>query len=244
MKKRAASLLLALCMILTLLPVTAGAVNTETKQVVVMGTDVTAGGYWIVNSGNQLYPSTAENYDVAFSPSAGSVGTLTLKNVTLTVATEAKSYSYSNAPFYACIWTYGGLIINTIGQCYVDLSYNDEITGTCAAIAIGSGWSWLTFKGDGDLTVKGGPATKDSYGVYAPSSIDMQNAGTVEILGGPCGDSGISAGVYIIDDRRHEIWRHQELRCLWPHRILYDRHLSGLVHRLLRLGRYRHGHLR
>lgn len=141
MKKRAASLLLALCMILTLLPVTAGAVNTETKQVVVMGTDVTAGGYWIVNSGNQLYPSTAENYDVAFSPSAGSVGTLTLKNVTLTVATEAKSYSYSNAPFYACIWTYGGLIINTIGQCYVDLSYNDEITGTCAAIAIGSGWS-------------------------------------------------------------------------------------------------------
>lgn len=186
-------------MILTLLPVTAGAVNTETKQVVVMGTDVTAGGYWIVNSGNQLYPSTAENYDVAFSPSAGSVGTLTLKNVTLTVATEAKSYSYSNAPFYACIWTYGGLIINTIGQCYVDLSYNDEITGTCAAIAIGSGWSWLTFKGDGDLTVKGGPATKDSYGVYAPSSIDMQNAGTVEILGGPCGDSGISAGVYIID---------------------------------------------
>lgn len=199
MKKRAASLLLALCMILTLLPVTAGAVNTETKQVVVMGTDVTAGGYWIVNSGNQLYPSTAENYDVAFSPSAGSVGTLTLKNVTLTVATEAKSYSYSNAPFYACIWTYGGLIINTIGQCYVDLSYNDEITGTCAAIAIGSGWSWLTFKGDGDLTVKGGPATKDSYGVYAPSSIDMQNAGTVEILGGPCGDSGISAGVYIID---------------------------------------------
>lgn len=199
MKKRAASLLLALCMILTLLPATAGAVNTETKQVVVMGTDVTAGGYWIVNSGNQLYPSTAENYDVAFSPSAGSVGTLTLKNVTLTVATEAKSYSYSNAPFYACIWTYGGLIINTIGQCYVDLSYNDEITGTCAAIAIGSGWSWLTFKGDGDLTVKGGPATKDSYGVYAPSSIDMQNAGTVEILGGPCGDSGISAGVYIID---------------------------------------------
>ena len=99
MKKRAASLLLALCMILTLLPATAGAVNTETKQVVVMGTDVTAGGYWIVNSGNQLYPSTAENYDVAFSPSAGSVGTLTLKNVTLTVATEAKSYSYSNAPF-------------------------------------------------------------------------------------------------------------------------------------------------
>lgn len=200
MKKRAASLLLALCMILTLLPATAGAVNTETKQVVVMGTDVTAGGYWIVNAYGLLTQVTEQDdWNVAFSLTSGSVGTLTLKNANLTVATEAKSYSYSNAPFYACIWTYGGLIINTIGQCYVDLSYNDEITGTCAAIAIGSGWSWLTFKGDGDLTVKGGPATKDSYGVYAPSSIDMQNAGTVEILGGPCGDSGISAGVYIID---------------------------------------------
>ena len=200
MKKRAASLFLALCMILTLLPVTAGAVNTETKQVVVMGTDVTAGGYWFVNTYGLLTETTADDdWNVAFSLTSGSVGTLTLKNANLTVATEAKSYSYSNAPFYACIWTYGGLIINTIGQCYVDLSYNDEITGTCAAIAIGSGWSWLTFKGDGDLTVKGGPATKDSYGVYAPSSIDMQNAGTVEILGGPCGDSGISAGVYIID---------------------------------------------
>lgn len=187
-------------MILTLLPVTAGAVNTETKQVVVMGTDVTAGGYWFVNAYGLLTETTADDdWNVAFSLTSGSVGTLTLKNANLTVATEAKSYSYSNAPFYACIWTYGGLIINTIGQCYVDLSYNDEITGTCAAIAIGSGWSWLTFKGDGDLTVKGGPATKDSYGVYAPSSIDMQNAGTVEILGGPCGDSGISAGVYIID---------------------------------------------
>ena len=200
MKKRAASLLLALCMILTLLPATAGAVNTETKQVVVMGTDVTAGGYWFVNAYGLLTETTADDdWNVAFSLTSGSVGTLTLKNANLTVATEAKSRSSSNAPFYACIWTYGGLIINTIGQCYVDLSYNDEITGTCAAIAIGSGWSWLTFKGDGDLTVKGGPATKDSYGVYAPSSIDMQNAGTVEILGGPCGDSGISAGVYIID---------------------------------------------
>ncbi len=200
MKKRAASLLLALCMILTLLPVTAGAVNTETTKVVVMGTDVTAGGYWFVNAYGLLTQTTEQDdWNVAFSLTSGSVGTLTLKNANLTVATEADPYSYSNAPFYACIWTYGGLIINTIGKSYVDLSYRDEVEGTCAAIAIGSGWSWLTFKGDGDLTVKGGPASKDSYGVYAPSSIDMRSSGTVEILGGKCGDSGISAGVYIID---------------------------------------------
>ena len=84
MKKRAASLLLALCMILTLLPATAGAVNTETKQVVVMGTDVTAGGYWFVNTYGLLTETTADDdWNVAFSLTSGSVGTLTLKNANL-----------------------------------------------------------------------------------------------------------------------------------------------------------------
>ncbi len=198
MKKRAASLLLALCMILTLLPATAGAVNTETKQVVVMGTDVTAGGYWIVNAFGLLTSTTEkDNWNVAYSPSSGSVGTLTLKNVTLAVSTEAARnyYSYSNAYFGACIWTRGSLIIECIGDNLINLEEISKIDGDCAGIAIGTDVSWLTFKGDGDLTVKGGPATGNSYGLIAPFSVKMEGTGVLTFLGGECGSNGISAGI-------------------------------------------------
>lgn len=199
MKKRAASLLLALCMILTLLPVTAvtaRAVDTET--VVVAGTDVTDGGYWYVNS-DGLLTSTNErdNWNVAFSPSSGSVGTLTLKDMTLAVSTEAARnyYSYSNAYFGACIWTRGSLIIECIGDNLINLEENPKIDGDCAGIAIGTDVSWLTFKGDGDLTVKGGPATGNSYGLIAPFSVKMEGTGVLTFLGGECGSNGISAGI-------------------------------------------------
>ena len=185
-------------MILTLLPVTAGAVNTETKQVVVMGTDVTAGGYWFVNAYGLLTSTTEkDNWNVAYSPSSGSVGTLTLKNVTLAVSTEAARnyYSYTNAYFGACIWTRGSLIIECIGDNLINLEEISKIDGDCAGIAIGTDVSWLTFKGDGDLTVKGGPATGNSYGLIAPFSVKMEGTGVLTFLGGECGSNGISAGI-------------------------------------------------
>lgn len=186
-------------MILTLLPVTAmtaRAVDTET--VVVAGTDVTDGGYWFVNAFGLLTSTTEkDNWNVAYSPSSGSVGTLTLKNVTLAVSTEAARnyYSSSNAYFGACIWTRGSLIIECIGDNLINLEETSEIDGDCAGIAIGITGSWLTFKGDGDLTVKGGPATGDSYGLIAPFSIKMGGTGTLKFLGGKCGSNGISAGI-------------------------------------------------
>lgn len=186
-------------MILTLLPVTAmtaRAVDTET--VVVAGTDVTDGGYWFVNAFGLLTSTTEkDNWNVAYSPSSGSVGTLTLKNVTLAVSTEAARnyYSSSNAYFGACIWTRGSLIIECIGDNLINLEENPEIDGDCAGIAIGTDVSWLTFKGDGDLTVKGGPATGNSYGLIAPFSVKMEGTGVLTFLGGECGSNGISAGI-------------------------------------------------
>ncbi len=195
MKKRAASLLLALCMILTLLPVTAGANNTSTTYVEVAGVTMTDGGYWLNDGQGGLTDegASASNYNVAYRLGSGSnpVSTLTLNNAELSVVSHASSY-YN---YTACIWTRGGLIVESIGENTIDLTDTKITENNCAGIAIGEDYSWLTFQGDGDLTVKGGPATGNSYGLIAPFSVKMEGTGVLTFLGGECGSNGISAGI-------------------------------------------------
>ena len=182
-------------MILTLLPVTAGANNTSTTYVEVAGVTMTDGGYWLNDGQGGLTDegASASNYNVAYRLGSGSnpVSTLTLNNAELSVVSHASSY-YN---YTACIWTRGGLIVESIGENTIDLTDTKITENNCAGIAIGEDYSWLTFQGDGDLTVKGGPATGNSYGLIAPFSVKMEGTGVLTFLGGECGSNGISAGI-------------------------------------------------
>lgn len=200
MKKRIVSLLMAFCLITTLLPTMASALdmNAVPTQLEVGGTNIIGGGYWktTADGGLTTEGASASDYNVAYTAGTRS---LTLNNASI------KKYSWSRygvvgyinqAGIWAGIHTDGSLVINLIGENSIDLTGVGTLDADCAAIALGQEYQWLTFTGDGSLTAKSGKTSGNSFGALATASVTMSGTGTVKLLGGECGYNKVSAGIY------------------------------------------------
>lgn len=200
MKKRIVSLLMAFCLITTLLPTMTSALdmNAVPTQLEVGGTNIIGGGYWktTADGGLTTEGASASDYNVAYTAGTHS---LTLNNASI------KKYSWSRygvvgyinqAGIWAGIHTDGSLVINLIGENTIDLTGVGTLDADCAAIALGQEYQWLTFTGDGSLTAKSGKTSGNSFGALATASVTMSGTGTVKLLGGECGYNKVSAGIY------------------------------------------------
>ncbi|MBU5456205.1 hypothetical protein [Oscillibacter sp. MSJ-31] len=200
MKKRIVSLLMAFCLITTLLPTMTSALdmNAVPTLLYVGGTNVIGGGYWktTADGGLTAEGASASDYNVAYTAGTHS---LTLNNASI------KKYSWSRygvvgyinqAGIWAGIHTDGSLVINLIGENTIDLTGAGTLDADCAAIALGQEYQWLTFTGDGNLTAKSGKTSGNSFGALATASVTMSGTGTVKLLGGECGYNKGSAGIY------------------------------------------------
>lgn len=200
MKKRIVSLLMAFCLITTLLPTMTSALdmNAVPTQLEVGGTNIIGGGYWktTADGGLTTEGASASDYNVAYTAGTRS---LTLNNASI------KKYSWSRygvvgyinqAGIWAGIHTDGSLVINLIGENTIDLTGVGTLDADCAAIALGQEYQWLTFTGDGSLTAKSGKTSGNSFGALATASVTMSGTGTVKLLGGECGYNKVSAGIY------------------------------------------------
>lgn len=212
MKKRTVSLLLTLCLLLTLLPTVASALdmNAVPTQLEVGGVSIIEGGYWKDDGSGGLVKADASDYTVYYK-----AGT---RNLTLNKAdirkVSASRYGLISTgsgvqqSIFAGIHTDGSLVITLIGENTVDLTDLGEIKGDCAGIALGCEYQWLTFTGTGSLTVHSGEATGHSFGIFTRAAVTVgetrgetaeylaRDNCTVTALGGPCGYNKISAGIY------------------------------------------------
>ena len=185
MKKRLLSVLLSLCMVLSLLPAVSPMVSAAAPTVVyVSGVNVADGGYWksdfdggIISDG-----ASASDYTVKYVPSTH---TLTLNGANIT---ECHEWSTNHA---AAIAVNGDLNLELLGYNYVagkdfDYSYGVfQSNGT------------LTISGSGQVTVVGGTATSWSYGIYS-SSTEM-NGGTIVAVASTAGNQSVGFyGLYSI----------------------------------------------
>ncbi len=209
MKKRTVSLLLTLCLLLTLLPTAASALdmNAVPTQLEVGGVSIIEGGYWKDDGSGGLVKADASDYTVYYK--AGTRN-LTLNKADIRKGSASRYGLISTGSgvqqsIFAGIHTDGSLVITLIGENTVDLTGLGEITGDCAGIALGNEYQWLTFTGIGSLTVRSGEATGHSFGIFTRASVtvgatrgeDLANDNcTVNVYGGPCGYNKISAGIY------------------------------------------------
>lgn len=187
MKKRMVSLLLTLCMALTLLPATASANYDESTMLYVAGVNVFGGGYWLNNGNGGITAEGADesNYNVAYLRESG-----------MLVLNGANIWNSSSAlgQRYACIWADGGIKIRLEGENYVG-SQNVSVEGYDSA-AISAGYTYgsspkqyaaVTFYGSGSATFQGGTSDKSSCGIYSTWKVEAENSVKVTALGGPCG---------------------------------------------------------
>lgn len=209
MKKRTVSLLLTLCLLLTLLPTVASALdmNAVPTQLEVGGVSIIEGGYWKGDGNGGLVKTNASDYTVHYE--AGTRN-LTLNKADIRKGSASRYGLISTGSgvqqsIFAGIHTDGSLVITLIGENTVDLTSLGEITGDCAGIALGNEFQWLTFTGIGSLTIRSGKATGHSFGIFTRASVtvgatrgeDLANDKcTVNVYGGPCGYNKISAGIY------------------------------------------------
>ena len=209
MKKRTVSLLLTLCLLLTLLPTAASALdmNAVPTQLEVGGVSIIEGGYWKDDGSGGLVKTDASDYTVYYK--AGSRN-LTLNKADIRKGSASRYGLISTGSgvqqsIFAGIHTDGSLVITLIGENTVDLTDLGEITGDCAGIALGNEYQGLTFTGIGSLTIRSGKATGHSFGIFTRASVtvgatrgeDLANDNcTVNVYGGPCGYNKISAGIY------------------------------------------------
>lgn len=197
MKKRMVSLLLTLCMALTLLPATASATDLP-SELYVGDVNVIGGGYWVSdgNGGITAEGATAEKYNVAYDAAKRSI---TLRNAVITKCSWTNyglTGGVTRGGMYAGIHTNGSIYIDLEGDNRIDLSGYAKIEGTCAGIAAGNDNQGITFRGSGNLTVQSGTATSNSFGLFIGLAVVMDGTGCVELLGGACGMDRISAGIY------------------------------------------------
>lgn len=197
MKKRMVSLLLTLCMALTLLPATASATDLP-SELYVGDVNVIGGGYWVSdgNGGITAEGATAEKYNVAYDAAKRSI---TLRNAVITKCSWTNyglTGGVTRGGMYAGIHTNGSIYIDLEGDNRIDLSGYAKIEGTCAGIAAGNDNQGITFRGSGNLTVQSGTATSSSFGLFIGLAVVMDGTGCVELLGGACGMDRISAGIY------------------------------------------------
>lgn len=197
MKKRMVSLLLTLCMALTLLPATASATDLP-SELYVGDVNVIGGGYWVSdgNGGITAEGATAENYNVYYDGNHG----LTLRNVSITKYGWTR-YGMDNyvtrGGMWAGIHTDGSINITLVGENVIQpAAANGEFDATCAGIAVGNDYQSLSFYGDGNLVVWGGSSARNSFGVFTRSSVKLAGTGEIAIYGGVCGATYVSAGIY------------------------------------------------
>ena len=200
MKKRMVSLLLACCLVLALLPTMASALdmNAVPTLLYVGDTNVIGGGYWKTTADGGLTKDGASESDYNVAYTAGT-RILTLKDANIEKYTWSRYgvVGYINqAGIWAGIHTDGSLVIDLIGENTIDLTGAGTLDADCAAIALGQEYQWLTFRGDGNLTVTSGKTSGNSFGVLATASVTMSGTGTVTLLGGECGYNKVSAGIY------------------------------------------------
>lgn len=176
MKNKLLSVLLTLCMVLSLLPVTAEAATYY--NVWVAGVQVTSD-----NMTNVLGDGT-----VSYTAATGSEAqTLTLNNAAI-------AGNYTTGDYTCGIFADGKLNITL-----ADGSSN-TVTGadgkkSCGIYATGD----LCFLGGGDLTVSSGTGTAESYGLYSGSGITFLGSGTINTQGGeaPSSSYGMAATNFI-----------------------------------------------
>ncbi|BAK99799.1 putative surface layer protein [Oscillibacter valericigenes Sjm18-20] len=163
MKKRLTSVLLCLCMALTLLPTAVLASDTTGYNVWIGGVQVTS-----TNASDVLGDGT-----VSYSAQSG---TLTLKNAAVTGAYTDGSES---AAIYAGDKDADLTIVLTGDSSAVGPSASGESYGVCVH-------GTLTITGSGSLTATGGPATSGvSCGVYVGGALIMTGSGSLTVTGGP-----------------------------------------------------------
>ena len=160
MKKRLLSVLLSLCMVLSLLPAVSPMVSAAAPTAVyVGGINVVGGGYWFGDGvgGITSDGANASNYTVHYD---SATNTLTLNGANITECHEWSTY------YTAAIAANGDLNLELLGDNYVtgkdfDYSYGVyQSNGT------------LTISGSGTLTATGGTATNGySFGILADSLI-------------------------------------------------------------------------
>ncbi len=195
MKKRLASMFLALFMLLTLVALPARANYEPPTMVYVAGVNVFDGGYWLNDGqgGITAEGASASNFNVAFEPSTY---TLALNDA------QISKYSWNVAGMNACIWANGTLNILLMGSSSVNqVLGSSDTTYRCAGISVYAASSrvypFLTFQGSGSLTVQAGSTNNHSDGIYCVGGINMNATGTVTALGGACSANSGSCGVHL-----------------------------------------------
>lgn len=191
MKKRVASLFLALALCLGLLPLSALAAEYGTVEV---------GGVALTNSADAptVYATTDQSGKVTLGGSEDTYNikwdgeTLTLRNATIL---EAKEYEEKNNEKIAIYLASGDMNLALVGVNTVDAQGN----GNAASYGINLGNGSLTIRGEegASLSVFGGDTTKatksNSCGIYANGAITI-NSGTVTVTGESA--SGDSYGIH------------------------------------------------
>ncbi len=199
MKKRMVSLLLTLCMALTLLPATASANFELGTQTYVAGVNVFGGGFWVNDNSGGItnVGATAENYNVAYDSNKH---VLTLRDAYITKATSARGERY------AAIWSDGNLKVRLEGTNEVDLSENGWYNGDCAAVSVGyygpSGdanlYSALELSGSGSIRLQSGNSSNgNSSGIFSVWKVIVAGNVKVEAYGGACGANFGSYGIFL-----------------------------------------------
>ena len=185
MKKRLLSIVLSLCMVLSLLPAVSPMVSAAAPTAVyVGGVDVVGGGYWLGDGvgGITSVGASASNYSVHYD---SATNTLTLNGANITECREWSTY------YTAAITANGDLNLELLGDNYVtgkDFNYSYGVSQSNGT---------LTISGSGTLTATGGTATTWSYGIYS-SSTEI-NGGTIVAVASTAGNQSVGFyGLYSI----------------------------------------------
>ncbi len=183
MKKRLLSIVLSLCMVLSLLPAVSPMVSAAAPTAVyVGGINVVGGGYWLGDGvgGINSVGASASNYSVHYD---SATNTLTLNGANITECHEWSTY------YTAAITANGDLNLVLLGDNYVtgkDFQYSYGVYQSNGT---------LTISGSGTLTATGGTATNGySFGIL-PDYLII-NGGRITAQGGTSNSSnsiGISA---------------------------------------------------
>lgn len=217
MKKKLLSMLLTLCMVLSLLPTAALAAGADLyapTHIYVGGTDVAAGGYWKSDGDGGITADGASESDYTVYCQAAT-GT-TLPELTLKGANITKTYTVTGDTNPASgsqygIYADGSLTIVLEDENTVDLSAvtaTGTLAANCAAVRAETSdglHANITFSGTGSGAFTAGTAKGgSSWGIKAENMITFLGSVTVTATGGKAqysnNMSGVSDGIAVYDN--------------------------------------------
>ncbi len=177
--KPAVSLLVAVTMVLSLMPMTAFAATGP--SVLVGGVEMYSadGATYYVNGAAVAVTEELANWNAKYEN-----GTLTINNLSVMGTSE-----HDGAGIYA-----EGIDLTVDMQGANSVTGGDNQSGSSYGIYMG-GYNLLTLSGSGVLSVIGGSATDDSYGIYAEAILIQ--SGTINATGGTAGNTedNVSCGI-------------------------------------------------